>query len=160
MVIGNYPLVPVLTRLVVIPYGDISIPFYLRALTKEDYEALAKILPEPTAPIVHKADGSSFPDLKDSTYQAAVMRRNIAIYHYWFLRSIDYEKTQLKFDTVDMNDPDTWGNYESEMRAHGFTPSAIAKLREEADELNLVTDESVRKARERFLRENPALTAK
>jgi hypothetical protein len=113
-----------------------------------DGEGFDKILSEPVPPVITKVGGSTSPDLRDKKYLQAKkdweLKRTT-----WFLLEALSATPDLEWETVDINDPDTYPNLEKELET--FTPQERARLFEAINEAQNPTGKTEEQALENFI---------
>lgn len=115
-----------------------------------DYDAFDKLCPLPDPPMVLKPGGIQTPDVEDEDYQKIISEHGIKRIDWLTLKSL--ESTEgLEWETVDMQDPVTWKNYNDELKQAGFTFMEIAHIRQGVISVNSFDDRKMKEARERFL---------
>ena len=143
--------IPTYTMEVYIPGGDSGaegINFVIGpAKNFERFERLCK-LPEP--PVRTKPGQPAEPDYKHPKYRADLMKFGERRVQYIFLESIKYT-ADLAWETVDDEDPTTWGNYKTELLAAGLTETDIERLYGAVLAVNNLDEEQIKAAHERFL---------
>jgi len=125
--------------------GDLVIRAQAVCINK-DFE---KICPEPTAPGVRTKDGFK-PNYKDEDYRAQVASRGEKNFAYMVLRSI--EPSDIEWETVDLNDHNTWTNWVDELQDAGLSEVETNRIVNAALVANSLDEDKLREARERFLR--------
>jgi hypothetical protein len=102
-------------------------PLIFKCGTVLDYEEFFKVNPRPTPPTVRKPGKKPVPDFTDEAYDKASTEWAESKTMWMFLKSLAATEW-LEWDTVDMNDPSTWKNYEKEMNEAGMTEIDIARV--------------------------------
>jgi len=132
---------------VVIPRGDKEIVFKAQAIL--DYEDFYKMCPVPEAPEVLKPGGETYRNVEDKTFKEAVT--------VWASRKTDWmiikslaATDALEWDTVVMEDPETWGNWKEEL-AQVFTDGEIATLINTVFDVCGLNQKKIEEATKRFL---------
>lgn len=110
----------------------------------EDFERLC---PEPKRMKVMVDGKFSHFDDAHPKYQAKVKEHNVQYLNYLVLRTLDIE-----WDTVDLEDPETWGNWKKEASASGFSNAECNRLANECVAVHNPTAEMVDQMRDDFLR--------
>lgn len=128
------------------PNGDIT--FKVRGVvTFEDYTGK---FPKPEPPTRSYPDGREESDHEDLAYVkdlGAWVHGQTA----WLIVESLKVTEGLEWDTVDVNDYHTYGNYESELLASGFTMMDINRIVNEVNIVNGFSQEMVEGARKSFL---------
>lgn len=89
-------------------------------------------------------------DTEDPGFQAQVSDYATLRFHYMVLESIKATEG-LTWETVIMDDPSTWGNWETEMKASGFNKQEIQMIQITASAANSLDQGKLDEARARFL---------
>ena len=114
-----------------------------------DYDEYEALCPTPKPPIqIHKG-GVKIPDLQDETFLQQVNSRSDSRINYIVLKSLQYT-TDLEWETVDMQDPKTWGNYEQELKDCFFTKTEVQRIQNACFEANSLSESRVEEARANF----------
>jgi len=115
-----------------------------------DYTEFEKICPSPEPPEVLKPGGVRERSVKDPKFVKALGEWAERKTDYTVLKSLD-ASPDIEWDTIDMADPTTWGNYRKEMTDSGFTEIEIARLITTVGVANCMDDSMLEAAREDFL---------
>lgn len=133
---------------VVIPRPDEDIVFTAQAvLDTDDFDQL---FPRPTPPTVTHRDGTRAQNPEDSRYKAKLDEWGIKRTHYLVIKSLQATE-ELEWETIDFSDPDTWGNYETELKESGFTQIEIQRIIMCAFNANSLNESKIEEARRHFL---------
>ena len=135
--------------IVVIPRAKGDLVFKMQAvLNTTEFETLC---PEPTPPTITRVgESKGSPDFRDKKYLAEFKVFSTRRFEYLILKSLE-GTSELEWETVDMLDPTTWGNYQSELKAAGFTEIEIGRIVGGVLEANSLDDAKIEEARKRFL---------
>jgi hypothetical protein len=136
-------------EVIIIPRGDE--PIILKARAVLDYKEFNAICPAPKPPIKMHRSGQRVPDFTNSNYQKEFDRVNTARVNWMILKSLDVPENEIEWETIDMSDPDTWGNFENELRAAGFSDIEIGRITTGVMSANGLDDAKVEEARMNFL---------
>lgn len=134
-------------EVLVLPRGDQNIVF--RAKGVPNMDEFHKFVPEPKAPGVFTRDGWK-PNEEDGHYRTALteyQRRRLA---YIVVKSL--EPSEIEWDTVDMDNPSTWPNWELDLQNVGFSQVECNRVLGLCMEANCLDEAKLKKAREVFLR--------
>lgn len=131
----------------VIPRGDQVIVFKARGLP--DMDAFDAQCPAPIAPAKVTKDGK-MSDLKDVNYLKCLEEHNKRRLAYIVIKSI--EPSEIEWDTVKMDEPNTWINWQTDMKNAGLNQVECNLIFQLAWEANQLDDAKLKKAREAFLR--------
>ena len=115
-----------------------------------DYDVFDNLYPQPNPPVVTKKDGSEQFLVTDPEYLKAENAWGMARTRWMILESLSVTE-DLEWSTVEENDPETWGNYHDELIAAGFQPIEVTKIIQAALDANVITDEKLIEAKQRFL---------
>ncbi len=131
----------------VLPRDEESIVFKCGpVLDYDEYEALC---PLPKPPIqIHKG-GVKVPDWADVTYLQQVSNQSDQRINYIVLKSLSYTE-DLEWETVNMKDPKTWGNYTQELKDCYFTATEVQRIQNACFEANSLSESRVEEARANF----------
>jgi hypothetical protein len=136
------------TEVLVLPRLDGDIVIKAKAvLDTNEFDALC---PPPQAPVVMRAGGKFESDTSDSWYKQETVKRNTLRYHYICLCSL--ADSNIEWDTVDMNDPQTWGNWNEDLRKAGFSAVEVDRVINCILQANSLDEQKLKDAREAFLR--------
>ena len=114
-----------------------------------DFEYLDKVLKEPNPPSILKK-GRQEKDYEDKGYVSKV-RKNYE-YRLNYLAIMSLAATDgLEWETVDMEKPETWGNWEKELKDSGFPNSEIVYIFNKIQEVNSLNQDKLDEARDHFL---------
>jgi hypothetical protein len=149
MKLGNRKLGTPNIELVIIPRGD-GDDFVFKMQAVNDMAAFEEVLPAPEPPTILHRSGQKQKNVDDPKYIEAMEKYGEYRVHYMFLKSISITDN-LEWETVDMADPDTWGNYNDELKAAGFSEVEVGRLIHGMMVANCLDDEKLEEARERFL---------
>lgn len=126
--------------------NDEDIIFHVGAVL--DFSAFDQICQEPTPTEVIHSDGRK--ELKeDHFYRDNVRKYNKRRLDWMILQSLK-STPDLEWERVNLEDPDTWGNYEEELR-ETFNQGEINILISAVINANSANEEKMREAKARFL---------
>jgi len=134
-------------EVVVIPRGEENIVFKAKAVL--DFEAFEKLNPMPEPPEILYPGGVKSLNVEDEGYQKKIDEWAQSKTDWMILKSLEATEG-LTWDTVDKSDPQTWGNYRSEL-ASVFTPGEVAKIIEAVMLACGLIQERIDEATKRFL---------
>jgi hypothetical protein len=147
--------VVVKNEVVVVPLGGVEHVF--EAQTVFDYEPFEQRFPKPEPPLRKvPGGGPDTPVLDDPEYKKKIEEWVTSRTNWMFLKSLEATEG-LEWEKVNMDDPTTWGEFETELREAGFGEVALMKI------LGIVTtacglnQAKIDEATKRFLaaRDNP-----
>jgi hypothetical protein len=130
----------------VLPRAGGDLVFKARAVP--DYDEFEKLCPEPVAPVILTKDGKKADD-GDVDYVASMLRREILRTSYFFVKSL--EPSNIDWDTVVMDCPNTWANAKDDLRNAGLSIVEMNRLWGIVNEANCLSEEKLEAARNRFL---------
>jgi hypothetical protein len=136
-------------ELIFIPRADKE-PIVLKAQAVTDYEAFKKLCPEPKPPKAMKPGRIIVQNTEDPEYKKAMEEHSKKRLEYMILQSLSVTEG-LEWETVNLGDASTWGNYEAELRASGFSDIEIQRIVMSVLSANGLDDAKVEQARNRFL---------
>lgn len=123
-------------------------------LNIEDFE---KLCPTPKPPTMIKRGVGLIEDIENETYQRTILDYS-KLRTAWMiiesLRSID--GSDIEWDTVKKDDPNTWLNYERDLRNAGFSDFEKGRILAGVMTANGLNEERVKEARERFFHSQEA----
>jgi hypothetical protein len=156
MLIGGKKLDGPKEEVLVIPrQRDEDIIFKARAVL--DYGDFDKLFPRPTPPVVIKPGGLKSLDITDQKYQDQINKWAESRMHWMVLMSLSAtfksSEEELKWETVDLGNPETWGNYQTELKEAGFSDGVIARIVNLVTSVNGLDQDKIDEATERFLAE-------
>jgi len=133
--------------LIVIPRDDHDIPFKFIAVN--DDSEFHKICPEPTPPMAIKPGEGKVAKYDDPGYKAALGLYAEQRESWYVLKSL--EPSKIEWLTIRMDDPKSWVNWRTELKEAGFSVMEIQLIYSKFLEANMVTEQMLWQARERFL---------
>lgn len=133
---------------IVIPRKDKDI--VLRARAIPGYEEFEQMVQLPKPPIKMMPKGKKVSDFENPRYKAGVQDYAMKRTHWLILKSLE-ATDNLEWETVIMGDPDTWSNFEKEMRDSGFSEVELMKIIQMVMAANGLDETKLEKAREDFL---------
>lgn len=136
-------------ELIVLPRQDPEPDIVFTAEAVMDMKEFEALYPMPRAPEVVRPTGRSR-DVTDPLYKAQIAARNEARITFMILKSLE-ATSGLTWDTVQMNNPQTWANYEKELTDSGISPVEITRIQQGCLRANALDDAKVEEARMSFL---------
>lgn len=133
---------------VVIPRTDGNINFKISAVLNL-HDEFDKVSPVPIPPKKSLPGGRSAPDFTDEGYRAEVEQRGKAKYAFLAIKSL--EPSNIEWDTVKLEDPSTYVNWETDFKNAGFTHSEIQFITSGIATANNLDQQKIDDARESFL---------
>lgn len=132
---------------IVIP-REVGDPILLYAGPVLNFDKFRELVPMPKAPLVMRPGKGSYHDYESQVYKDREKRYGEQKMNYLIIKSLAYTEG-LEWETVNLQDPETWDNYRTEM-ALVFTESEIDHITVKVMEANFPTEERQREALERF----------
>lgn len=114
-----------------------------------DYSDLDKIVKKPKPPKILRK-GKQEDDVLDKDYLGKLTKSYGHRLDYMILMSLA-ATDGLEWETVDMEKPETWGNWEDELKNAGIPNSEILYIFNKVQEVNSLNQEKLDEARDRFL---------
>lgn len=134
-------------HILVLPRGnDQTIVF--RATGLESMDDFYRLCPIPEPPTMLKG-GRSVPDTENKDYQAAIESHANKREAYLVVRSL--EPSQIEWDTVKLEKPSTWLNWEADLKTAKFTVIEIRRIHRLVLEANCLDEAKLEEARRLFL---------
>jgi hypothetical protein len=133
--------------------GD-DIIFHAQAvLSMEDFH---KMVPEPVPPYKTHGDGTVTPEFNSPKYKEKMSVYNQQINDYMLIKSLS-ATPGLEWETVDIDNPETWHNIHSELKSSDLTDVEIQRIMMGAINANGLSEARVEEARKRFLASRAAV---
>ena len=107
----------------VFPRGGEGMDLVIRARAIYDYTQFEESVPTPEPYVIQKSDGSTEKDFEDPKYRDELEEWFLKKSYWMALKSLQATEG-LEWESVDMSDSDTWGNYLDELKVV-FTPQEI-----------------------------------
>ncbi len=140
---------------VILPRGeDNQIVFKCRAVL--DFKEFDSLCPAPKPPVMRTPGKDPEPDLKNKSFVKQMAEYGERRMNWIFLKAVE-ATDGLVWDTVDMEDPKTWGNYVKEMETVGLSQIEQSRILGGVLEANCLDDRKIEEARKRFLAGRRAL---
>ena len=139
-------------EVLVLPHGDQEIVF--RATGLKDMEIFKKLCPEPEPPIKLTKQGK-VADVEDQGYKDALEGYHKRRMAYLVVNSL--KPSDIEWDTVDLAKPETWVNWDSDLKNAGLSEFECGRILSLVLEANCLDEAKLRKARELFLRGTPTV---
>jgi len=132
--------------ILVLPRGDSQIVFRAKGL--KDMSEFNAICPLPKPPGKLTKDGF-VPHTNDPTYQQVLTQWSVKRLGYMAIRTL--EPTEIEWDTADIANPATWGNWETDLKNAGLSQFECNRITGLVLEANSLDDDKIEKARTVFL---------
>lgn len=115
-----------------------------------NFDPYSELNPPPEPPTKVVGDNPPVPDYTDKKFQKRMQDWNENKFRWMILEALS-ATPGLEWETVDMKNPETFKNFEEELKNSGLTDMEQQVLVREAVERNIITPESMREARDTFL---------
>jgi hypothetical protein len=116
-----------------------------------DFKEFELLCPAPIPPMIkHKDAVEPVPDLKDKKYIDACDKYARQRSSYMIIKSISHTEN-LEWESVDLGKPETYSNYEKELKDAGLNQIEIGRLIGAVMEANGLDETKIEEARKRFL---------
>jgi len=128
----------------------------LRFVGVTDDKEFDLIYPEPQAQSSYNVKlGQTVRNVFDPAYKAKMQEYYRAHNAWVFLKSI--APSNIEWDTVKLDQPETWSNWQEDLKNAGFTINERNVIWQAFQECNALTDAMLQEARMRFLASQAAL---
>lgn len=117
-------------EVVVIPRRDGDLVFKARAV---DFADFLKLYPQPTPPVMLMKGGAKSVNVEDKEYKKAVEVWATQRTNWMIIKSLEATEG-FEWETVKLDNPDTWGNFNKEFEDSGLTAVEVNAI------LNAVLD--------------------
>lgn len=136
-------------EIVVLPRGDgENLVFKAQAvLNSDDFD---KICPRPEPPVRVGKGGIKVQNIEDLGFKAELLQYGEMRMAWIILQSLKATEG-LEWETVDLSDPSTWKNYNSELKDSGLAEMEISRIINCVFDANSLNEEKVKAARDSFL---------
>lgn len=138
----------------VIPRGEKQIVFHAQGLANLD--EFHQMVPEPKAPVAQTPTGI-VANVKDAGFQAALAEYSKRRVGYLVVNSL--KPSDIEWDTVKMDQPGTWSNWEKDLLNAGLTQVECNLVFNLVWGANSLDENKLKQARETFLRGTAAALA-
>lgn len=135
---------------IVIPRPDGRVVF--TAVPVSDMGEFDVMVPEPVAKTIRRPGKPAYKDVESQEYKDALANHNRLRVSWIILKSLEATEG-LEWETVKMDDPSTWNNFESEMEESGLTRPEIQRVINGVMSANGLNQEKIDQAMEDFLSE-------
>lgn len=133
---------------IVIPRPDGDLVFKAQAVL--DMKPFREMCPEPKPPTVMLPGGVKKEDFDDKNFKGAVKQFAEKRYAYIVLKSLECTP-ELEWETVNINKPETWLNWEQEIKDAGFSVQEVIAIQTGIATANALNQDKLDEARNRFL---------
>lgn len=114
-----------------------------------NYSEFDAVCPRPKPPEIMRPGGIKEADLTNQNYLKALDEWSMHRTEWLYLKSLS-ATPGLEWDTVDMTKPNTWGNYEEEMKK-SFTDAERVRIMNAVLAAQGLNNDRIEEARKRFL---------
>lgn len=115
-----------------------------------DFTAFDLLCPPPLPPNILKPGGVESKNLDDPDYKKAINEWGVKKRDWLILKSLELTP-DIEWETVKMDDPETYVNYKQELVDAGFNTQEITMIVGLALKVNSVDEDKMEEARQRFL---------
>lgn len=129
------------------PDGDDIIFIAEAVLSYEEFDGMC---PAPKPPVKLMKGGEKVLDFESPTYKQELAVYSTRRYSWMVLKSLR-NTPGLEWETVDYSNPDTWGNFEKELRDSGISDIEQQRILRGITDANCLNEQKVEDARKRFL---------
>jgi hypothetical protein len=122
--------------------------FRIQAIT--DFQPFLDLCPQPQAPEILLPGNRKKYDINNAGYKATInewFKKRAA----WIAIKALEPTTELTWETVDLNNPDTWQNYHNELRESGLADLEMTRILNTIMDLNGLNENLIEEARQSFL---------
>jgi len=135
-------------EVIVFPRQTGNLVFKARAIA--DYSAFEKLCPTPVPPTRRYPGGREVKDVEDPKFNEALDKWANDKTDWMVLESLKVTPG-LEWETVDVSDSETWGNYKDELKEAGLSPAEQGRLIECVGSANGLDQSKIDEATESFL---------
>lgn len=139
------------SAILVLMRGNDRIVFIAQAMDSDD-DNFNKLVKMPEAPTVLRPGGIKELNIKDVTYTKALEEYASLKTAYMIVMSLK-ESPDLEWELVDYEKPQTWKNWEKELKEASFTEIERMKVLQVVMQANSLDDDLLDQARADFLQE-------
>ena len=136
------------TDFIVFPRPDGDVVFKVQAVL--DMEPFDKLCPRPKPPVMLRPGGIRSEDVENPRHKAAIQEWVERRGYFIALQSLRATE-DLEWDTVDYSKPETWKDYQTELKSAGFSEFEVGRLINKVLEVNGLDEDKMEQARSRFL---------
>lgn len=112
-------------EVVVIPRSSGNLVFKAQAVL--DYDIFEAVCPTPQPREIIKPGGERTLAFNEKSYQDAINVWASKKTHWMVLKALE-ATDDLEWETVNMDDPDTWANYQEELKGASLSPMEISRI--------------------------------
>ncbi len=133
--------------ILVLPRGNAE-DIVFTAVAVVDFDEFETTCPLPLPPKSITPQGE-VENRNDTNYKVQMAQREVQRMAWMTLKSL--EPTDIEWETVDMDKPNTWVNYNTELQAAGFSTIEINRIGNAVLEANALDEAKLEAARQSFL---------
>lgn len=133
---------------IVIPREDGDVIFKAKAVL--DFDDFDKMCKAPEPPMKLLKGGEQVPMLDSKDYRDKLESFASKKTHWMILKSLEATK-DLEWETVKMDNPETWGNFQNEFKASGFSFAEIGLIIQTVTTACGLNQQKIEEATKRFL---------
>lgn len=115
-----------------------------------DIQIFESLVPDPKPPRKTLPGNIQVEETNDPKYKEAVATKNQLRLAWMIIKALE-ATPDLTWETVDLNDPSTWLNYQQELLAAGMTIKEVNRVIDATLAAYLLDDKKVDEAKKRFL---------
>ncbi len=134
----------------IIPRGGETPDVIFKCGAVLDITDFEKLCPPPVVKTKMMKGGKKVDDVDSPVYKKASDEHSKKRITYIILRSLE-DTEGLEWETVKIDDPSTWDNYEQELKDSGFTNIEVMRIINAVMSANCLNDQLIEKARANFL---------
>jgi hypothetical protein len=147
MKINGLSIAPPKPQYIVFPHGESEIVFLIQGVFS--FDEFDKLAPEPQPPSIMYPGGKTDKDFNDKKYIEALETRDKQRITWMYLKAL--EPSDLEYEKVKIEDPDTYKHFEEEFDIAGIAPGYVRFIKEAIINLSGFNHEMVTEATQRFL---------
>jgi hypothetical protein len=135
-------------KTIVLPRDTGNLVFVIQAVLESN--EFDKIYPAPIPPVKKTADGQKIHLIEDPDYRKSLQKWGEHKSNWMLIKALS-STPGLEWETIDLANPETWGNVESELVSSGLTDAERLRLMRAYIEVQGLDDEKVKAATDSFL---------
>lgn len=132
-----------------LPRGEDVLEFRLQAVL--DYDDFDLLCPAPVPPVRLMKGGKKVSNPEDPAYKAAIDDYASKRTGWMLIKSISATEG-IEFDTITLDNPNTWTNFDNELTSAGFSEIEKMRIVNSIMTANCLNDTKLNEARDTFLR--------
>lgn len=133
----------------VLPRGEEE-PIVIRAQAVLDYDEFNAIFPRPEPPVKIMRGGAKQPDFEAKSFLQEMQDYGLKRTQYMIIKSLSATEG-LKWERVKIEDPNTWHDWENELKEAHISDVERQRIMAAVMEANALNEAKLEEARERFL---------